>query len=487
MLSCSSKDERGAKLYKVHCSSCHMLPDIQDLPKNLWEQSILPEMGARLGVQDSLFDPLKGHPYSEQYAIIKSGVYPKKSSISKQNWKVLKDYILKLAPDSLPLSPMTKNDKLANFNPKSVNIDSTNGAFISFLSYNKQNKRIFCGDINGNLVSYDHSTKEVKSLLQTKQAITDYSESTEGKIVTHVGYMNPSEIARGNIQIVNDSIKELPFTLHRPVANLVKDLNSDTIPEMVICEFGNLTGSLSLLSKRGTGGYEKTTLLNQPGATRVIARDMNGNGKEDLIVLMAQGDERVLIFEQNPNFTFNLRPVLQFNPLYGTSWFDLVDYDGDGDQDIITVHGDNADNTYIQKPYHGMRVYINEGNYKFSEKFFYPLNGATRFVAKDFDQDNDIDFAIISTFPDYERKPEFSFVYLENKNSEDFIFNTQISDISNLGRWLLIDSGDFDSDGDEDIVLGSFTYSFTPVPNNMLENWEQSNTDLLILENTLKP
>ena len=45
-----------------------------------------------------------------------------------------------------------------------------------------------------------------------------------------------------------------------------------------------------------------------------------------------------------------------------------------------------------------------------------------------------------------------------------------------------MDSADIDSDGDQDIVLSSLTFSFTPVPEYLEEAWKESKTDLLILE-----
>ena len=136
--------------------------------------------------------------------------------------------------------------------------------------------------------------------------------------------------------------------------------------------------------------------------------------------------------------------------------------------------------------YHGLRIHINDGNNNFEEKYFYSLNGATRFVANDFDQDGDIDFGIISTFPDYEKTPEFSFVYLENTNSGAFSFSPYTFKESNLGRWFLMDSGDVDGDGDEDIILSAFSYSFTPVPEEFTKFWNEQNVDILVLENKLK-
>jgi len=130
--------------------------------------------------------------------------------------------------------------------------------------------------------------------------------------------------------------------------------------------------------------------------------------------------------------------------------------------------------------------YLNDGNNNFKEAFFYPMYGATRCVANDFDKDGDIDFGVLSTFPDYERRPEYAFVYLENQDSKQFAFKEATFAAVNSGRWLLLDSGDVDKDGDDDIILSSFTYSFTPVPNDLKLHWKEKSYDLMILENQLK-
>ena len=152
----------------------------------------------------------------------------------------------------------------------------------------------------------------------------------------------------------------------------------------------------------------------------------------------------------------------------------------------MTVNGDNADKTYIPKPYHGLRIHLNDGQNNFSEAFFHPLNGATRFVADDFDQDGDFDFAVISTFPDYENAPDLALVYLENKNQSSFEFKPFKFEESNLSRWFLLDKGDIDADGDTDVILSAFTYTFTPVPDAMSAQWQENNVDILLLKNQLK-
>ena len=212
---------------------------------------------------------------------------------------------------------------------------------------------------------------------------------------------------------------------------------------------------------------------------------MDKDGKLDIVTLTSQGDESITILYQQDDLVFKTDKAIRFSPIYGSSWFELIDYDGDGDDDIVTVNGDNADKTYVSKPYHGLRILINDGDNNFTETYFYPLNGATRFVADDFDQDGDYDFGIISTFPDYQEKPEYSLIYLENLNAGSYDFQPYSFDEGNDSRWLLLDAGDIDQDGDTDIILSAFTYVFTPVPNEITAKWDEKNVDIMVLKNTL--
>src|SRR5680860_1717035 len=98
-ISCSNSNEtKGKALYEAQCASCHMLPAIRDLPKNLWKDKILPEMGARMGMRDSTYDPYKGYSLEEQYAATRTGVYSVAPFISKVEWRMLVDYVVSNAP-----------------------------------------------------------------------------------------------------------------------------------------------------------------------------------------------------------------------------------------------------------------------------------------------------------------------------------------------------------------------------------------------------
>ena len=64
-------------------------------------------------------------------------------------------------------------------------------------------------------------------------------------------------------------------------------------------------------------------------------------------------------------------------------------------------------------------------------------------------------------------------------------FKENIIEDVNLGRWFLLDNGDIDKDGDIDILISSFTYTFSPVPDEFQKAWEENNVDLILLENNL--
>lgn len=306
------------------------------------------------------------------------------------------------------------------------------------------------------------------------------------EIISEVGIIRPSELVRGKmIRKVGKDTLSMGHDFHRPVHTLLEDLNNDGSNELIVSEFGNESGQLSLMMVNDSGGYDKKILLNLPGAIKTVIKDMNQDGKKDIVALMTQSRESITVFYQTENLVFEAENILEFSPVFGTSWFEFVDYNGDGLEDIITVQGDNADISYVHKPYHGMRIYLSNGDNTYAEAFFYPMHGATRVLSRDFDQDGDLDFALISTFPNYQEFPELTFVYLENKDSDSFEFTTNILQDPSMARWFLMDTSDIDNDGDEDIVLSSLTLGFTPVPKVLTERWKNNNVDIMVLENVL--
>jgi hypothetical protein len=146
------------------------------------------------------------------------------------------------------------------------------------------------------------------------------------------------------------------------------------------------------------------------------------------------------------------------------------------------VNGDNGEYASPLKKYHGIRIYLNRGGTRFEEAWFFPLNGCTKAMARDFDGDGDLDLAAISFFPDYQDNPRESFVYLENRGGFDYAPFTFRECIS--GRWVAMDVEDLDGDGDLDIFLGSYIHGPTAVPGHLAQMWERQGPSLIMLENT---
>ena len=240
-------------------------------------------------------------------------------------------------------------------------------------------------------------------------AVVGFAERPQDTLVTVIGGMNPSEVPTGSVYFLrNGQQLTVADQLHRPVIAEVTDLDGDGVEEVLVCEFGYYTGGLTLLVPEG-GAYERRSLLPLFGTIKFEVLDFDGDGHLDIVVLASQGAEGVYALYGDGELGFRTEALVRLPPHYGSSWFELIDLDGDGDRDIVLANGDNADYSIFAKPYHGLRVFSNDGKRGFEETYFFPMYGCTRVAAADYDQDGDIDLATTAFFADYLRNPEEGF------------------------------------------------------------------------------
>ncbi|NJO25168.1 MAG: VCBS repeat-containing protein [Bacteroidia bacterium] len=402
--------KEGEELARTHCASCHMFPEPFLLDKKSWQDGVLPKMADFMHV-DILYNP---YDVSGPEGDVNVQRVMPEILFPFEDWEKIAKYYYVAAPDlplqrTIYLPPIQTGLKL--FKPRMIS-----GKFESPLS-----TLVFIDTIRhqigwadgqeGKLLVANPGFNFIDSVQVPKGAVTIDNRGSLKEVLT-MGILNPSDARLGKLVNTGEGGGKVVLdSLQRPVHVCYADLNNDQNADLIISEFGFRYGGLSWFESNGDGKYQKHILRALPGAVRSELYDFNHDEKPDIIALMAQGDEGVFIYYNEGNGKFREERVLRFPPVYGSNYFQLFDYNYDGFPDILITNGDNADYSVSLKPYHGIRVFLNDEENHFSETFFLPVFGAQKAIPADFDHDGDMDIISIAFFPDYERMPEESFIY----------------------------------------------------------------------------
>ncbi len=475
------KEMSTTDLVAAHCGRCHAVPQATDLDKKTWEHYVLPRMGYFMGIYS---DSVSRESLLEQGAtrLVEQNIFPIHPIISTPDWQRLQDYYLSNAPSRLETEPMELQKNGLPFNVQFPNtfLSPPSISLIQFASEGTY----FAGDINKKQLFWLDQNHNAVGAISTTSAPVSLTQRSDALWLTTMGSFSPTDLASGQLTRLPLISGEPPSIeidhLQRPVDAKFFDLDKDGTEEIIIAEYGKWTGRLAYWAK-GATQWEAVVLREKEGAIRSEIADLNRDGVADIIALFGQGDEGVWLFLQEENGQFSEQPLLRFPPSYGSSYFQLIDWDSDGHMDILYTNGDNADYPPIIKPYHGIRLFRNTGNLGFEEKWFLPMPGAYKAVTADFDQDGDLDIAAISFFPDFARQAEQGFVYFEQTSENNFQAISMPQ--ATTGRWISMDVGDLNGDNKEDLILGSL--AFEVIPNQgELDNWIKNGLGWLALINT---
>ena len=301
-------------------------------------------------------------------------------------------------------------------------------------------------------------------------------------IVANLGGVQPEDHERGSVVwlqgLASGGYRAVTLASGLPrVADVqAVDVDGDGDLDLIVAAFGwRTSGGIYLLENRTTDYrtpvFVKREIDGRCGAIHVPVADLNRDGHPDFVALFAQHHESVVAFLNDGKGNFRAETIDQApHPAWGSSGIELVDLDGDGDLDVLVTNGDMLDDFQL-KPYHGIRWLENRGSFPFVPHEIANLPGVHRARAVDLDGDGDLDIVAcafvefkvegtpvnaVASFP--------SLVWLEQTTPGHFVRHT----LEQGGRHVSLDVGDFDGDGDVDVLAGNFRTGAGP----WIELWE---------------
>ena len=478
---------RGETLSKAVCATCHVYPEPGIETKFSWSMEILPRMAVWLGFGGVEFDSEKGGDRVKE-----AGLIPDQEAMPLEDWEAICNYYLHNAPAKSVPQPARPEITVGIPHFQAVLPQYDRPAQTTLVKIAEGHKRIYLGNDQEDTLELFQLDGSIGGSMTFPGPPVAVHETDEGLNVTLIGNFEPSDLLEGAIVRLGKpkdgkpgQTSVLVQELARPTDAVFVDLNGDKREDILIPEFGYNLGQLTWFENLGNERYGTRTLFEHAGAIRALTYDFNRDGKLDIIALVGQAREGIYLFTNQGDNQFDMEPVALMHPSWGHSDMTLGDFNADGHIDILATNGDNGDRyTYRHdfKPYHGVRIYLNDGKNNFAEGWFFPMNGAYRALARDFDGDGDLDMAATSYFPDWVRSPAEAFVYFENTGEMKFKPYTFPEAVS--GKWLVMDAADIEGDGDIDIVLGAYNLGPGVVPPNIQEEWDRVNAPFAILENT---
>jgi len=456
----SDKPQTGEQLAKQYCSSCHVFPEPGLLDKTTWTRNVLPIMAQKLGIHYFNGEPIVTINHNKADTL--------QPTTDITTWNKIIAYYQQAAPATLPSISRPVVQQFTNrFIISEAKVDKGFPS-ATYVKIDPGNKWVYAANATDSAMYIYNASLQTLSSANVHGVIVDMHfdsslamPGARSGSYANIGYINPNDATTGNTYTFSISPRaaftrqtNIADKLPRPVQAIPCDLDKNGFTDYLICGFGHNTGEFYWLKNNGSGAYTKQVLWAIPGAIKAYVDDYNHDGLPDIIALFAQAEEGIYLFTNKGGGNFDKKPLLRFPPVYGSSYFELVDMNNDGYKDILYTCGDNADFSANElKPYHGLYVFTNDGLFNFKQTQFFAMYGCYKAMARDFDKDGDMDIAAISFFPDKKNRPQESFLYLDNTGNQQF--TPYAIPAYNKGNWLTMDAGDIDGDGYDDIVIGN--------------------------------
>jgi len=479
---------QGRTLATKLCASCHAFPEPAILDRETWLNGPLPWMMTICGI-----NPQGLPPGIEGQLILKSGAILPDSTISKSDYGKVIAYYLSAAPESLVLPARPAFEAALKFFKVRPLPGAAADAATLMVHVDEKDRAIWLGgDWPDPLIKIRADGTVLMRVAGVGRPVALRPDGGSW-LLTDVGTFSPSQQPGGALRRLTPTgagdftLSTLLERLHRPVHASAGELNGDGRADWIVSSFGWYSGNISWFDTSQPGAPRENILLPKPGAIATRIEDVDGDGDADVLALVAQATESLLLFRNDGRGNFAMETLLQQHPSFGFTHMEMADMDGDGTRELILTNGDNGDYPSPVKPYHGVRIYSLDAKGRCEERYFFHLPGATRVVARDFDNDGDMDLACVAYYADFNEADAAGFVLLENLGGHRFAASTFAERLA--GRWITLDAGDVDGDGDVDIVLGAMRKGpgrEAYIPPALAGRWQREPVAAMLLENILR-